>query len=316
MSNFITSILFLTVLSTSLFYPACTSQSNLAKTKIRQHAIDSIFSAAENAGLNTHNRLKYIYRFSDRERIPIQEMAGGLEKDSIKVIHIYSAGNRWHVSAYENATHSRSSIEEQEKDFRWMMYKYKVDQYDGFSILPADIDYTVISDSEFLPFLQSLSDEDLFNVADQLSEANDHLKAISAYEELLERNVYEDTSHYRMGAAWIGIHEYVEGIGHWEKSLEHNPAYLEVHMDLGKIFFENSHWKKAYKHFAAANRIRPNDDVILYHLAKSLIQLERYAEAYLAIRESLKVNRRNIFAKGVLKQLRSPAMRKLRSTKQ
>lgn len=299
------------IISTILL-SGCASQSTLNKTQNRQLVIDSTFTAMETMGLNTSSRLKYIYHFSDRDRIPIQELAAGLEKDSIHIINISPEQNQWHLTAFENAVHNRASIMEKEKEFKWMMYKYKVDHYHGFRILPADIDFTMVPADEFISFLNSLPDEDLYNVAGQLSKANDHLRAIAAYDELIKRNFYPDTSHFQMGRSLIGINEYVEGIGHWEQALEHNPKYLEVHMELGKIYFENSHWKKAYKHFAESNRIKPNDDMILYHLSKGLIRLERYEEAYLVIRESLRVNSKNVFARGVLKQLRSPAMKKLR----
>lgn len=308
------TILILTFFLSSFLISGCTTQSAI-KIKNRQDVIDSTFTSAEQMGLNTQSRLKYIYRFSDRDRISIQELAKGLEKDSIEVISMYLAQRLWHLSAFENTVHSRSSMEAKEKLFRWMMYKYKVDHYNGFIIIPADIDFSMVSPGEFLNFLQSLPDGDLYNVAGQLSKSNDHLRAIAAYDELLKRNVYPDTVHFRMGTALIGIHEYVEGIGHWEQALEHNPDFVEVHVELGKIFFENSHWKKAHKHFAEANRIKPHDSMILYHLSKSLIRLERYEEAYIAIRESLRIDSKNVFARGVLKQLRSPAMKKLRRAK-
>ena len=108
------------------------------------------------------------------------------------------------------------------------------------------------------------------------------------------------------------MHEYVEGIEHWQNAIEINPDYLEVHLKLGNIFFENSHWQKAQHHFKEADRIKPNDDVILYNLSKSLIKIERYNEAYNTIRRAVKLNPKNIYAKAVLKQLKSPHMRKLR----
>ena len=146
----------------------------------------------------------------------------------------------------------------------------------------------------------------------RLDKLSDHQRSRLAFDELISRNYKPDTSYYKMGAALIGTHEYVEGIERWKKAIEINRDNLEAHMQLGLIYFENSHWKLAHKHFKEADRIKPNDDVILYNLAKSLIKLERYNEAYTTISRAVRLNPRNVFAKGVLRSLKTPAIRRLR----
>jgi len=295
----------------SLAHLLC-SQSRLSKNEARQVRINSEFEEAERKGLNTSGRLKFIYYFSDRERIPIMELGKGLEEDTIEVISIYQEGKKWRLSAFKNENLSRQLMEEREKALRWKMYKYKVDNFDGFDIVEADIDFSNIPNDRFLPFLLSLDNDDLYNVAMRLDKLKDHERALLAFDELIKLDFKPDTSHYKMGTALIGTHEYVEGIEHWEKAVALNPQYLDVRMDMGKLLFENSHWKKAFTSFKEADRIKPGDDEILYHLAKSLIKLERYNEAYITIKRAVKINPDNRYARGVLLNLKSPEMRKLR----
>lgn len=288
------------------------AQEKLSKSELQKCQIDVTFTQYEQAGFNTADTLKFIYHFSDRDRIPIIELSKGLEKEKIETISFYEKDNRWHLTAFENTVYNRQSMLEKEKEFRWMMYKYKVDNYHGFRIAEADINIAAVPNDEFLPFILSLDDEDLFRVGLILDKAKNYQRSLFVFDELIKRNNKPDTSNYKMGSALIGTHEYVEGIERWKKAIELNPDYLEVHMELGKIFFENSHWREAHREFLEAYRINPNDDVILYHLAKSMIKVERYKEAYTVIRRAVKLNPKNIYAKGVLKDMKSPAMRKLR----
>ncbi len=288
------------------------AQSRLSKKEIQEIKIDSVFDQAEMQGLNTSQRLRYIYHFSARKRIPVLELSVDLKEDTIEVISMHQRGKKWFVSAFKNEIHSRETMFDMETQMRWRAFKFKVDDYLGFRIAPADIDIASVPNDQFFPFILSLGDQDLFNVAIRLDKIKDHQKSMLAFQELIQRNFNPDTSYFKMGSALVATHEYVEGIEHWEKAIELNPGYLEAHMQLGIIFYDNSHWKKAYAHFKEADRIRPNDDVILYHLARSLTKLERYNEAYTTIRRAIKINPKNEYAKGVLKSLKSPAIRKLR----
>ena len=290
----------------------CSTSSGLSKSEIRQSVIDSTFTFYERSGLNSGQRVKYIYRFSDRDRIPVQELSKRLAKEGIETIDIGYVAKRWSLRTFENTIHTRATMAEREKSFRWMMFEFKVDDYHGFVMAPADIDLTGISSEEFLPFIKSQSDEDLYLIGISLDKIKDHQRAMFVFDELIKRDYKPDTSYFKMGNSLVGEHEYVKGIEHWEKAVELNPNYLNAHLELGRIFFENSHWKKAYHHYVEADRIKPNDDDILYNVAKSLIKFERYNEAYTTISRAIKINPKNAHAKGVLSYLKTPAIRKLR----
>lgn len=290
----------------------CSSSSGLSRSEVRQSIIDSTFTFYEKSGLISKQRVKYIYRFSDRDRIPVQELSKRLVKEAIETIDIEYVDKRWSLRVLENTIHSRATMAEREKSFRWMMFEYKVDNYHGFVMAPADIELAGIASDQFLPFLKSQADDDLFLIGLSLEKIKDHQRAMFVFDELIQREHKLDTSYFKMGNALVGTHEYVKGIQHWEKAVELNPDYLNAHLELGRIFFENSHWKKANHHYVESERIKTNDDGILYNVAKSLIKLERYNEAYTTISRAIKINPKNAHAKGVLRYLKTPGIRKLR----
>ena len=83
-------------------------------------------------------------------------------------------------------------------------------------------------------------------------------------------------------------------------------------MNLGTILFENSHFNRSLYNFQEADTIKPNDDQILYHIAETLYMLERYNESYSYAKRAVKINRKNVYAKSLLKMLKQPPIRKLR----
>ena len=306
-------LLFLWLFLIVLFLSSgCSTGGGLTKEQAREVKIDSTFDQYEAQGLDLRERQRFVFTFSDRARIPVMEMAKALEKENYLVSEPFEEGRKWKITASENKQYSRQTMAEREKSFRWMMYKYKVDRYEGFVVYKADIDISQIGNDQFVSFIKSLDNDALFNVGMQVDRNKEHLKALTVFQELIGRDFKQDTVLFKMGEALVATHEYVEGIEHWEKAIAINPDYLEAHIKAGLIFYENSHWKKAHHHFKEATRIRPDNDIILYHLAKSLIKLERYNEAYTTIQRAVRINPENDHAKGVLKSLRSPAMRKLR----
>lgn len=279
---------------------------------MREVIIDSIFTSYKDQGILTSQRLKYLYRFSDRLLDPLEALSEALEKDTIETISILAKGKKWEMTAFRNEIHSPQSLARLEIKLKRMAYLYKVDRYVGFQILPADIDISQLSTDKFYPFILSLSNDDLFNVAKRLNKINEHDKALITLQELINRKFKSDTAFFLMGSSLIATNEYIKGIEHWKKAVELNAEYFDAYMELGQVFFENSHWKQSYANFKEADRLKPNNDIVLYNLAKSLIKLQRYNEAYAVIKRAVKLNPRNKYAAGVLRSLNTPQMRKLR----
>src|SRR5688572_12049722 len=65
------------------------AQEKLSKADQQKRQIDATFSQYEEIGYNTADTLKFIYHFSDRDRIPIIELSKGLEKEFIETISYY-----------------------------------------------------------------------------------------------------------------------------------------------------------------------------------------------------------------------------------
>lgn len=305
-------ILSMLMFNTGLSFHLFSQSPGISTRHAREARIDSVFDTAERDGMKTSSTLRYEYFFRDKRKEFLENFADRLNRDSFETIGIYQKDDEWQLRVVKNEIHSRTSMEKQERKFRWLKFKYLIDHYDGFAIWPADLDPTIVPNDEFVTYIDQLSDEELFWVGNRLSQLKQYPKTLLVWNKAIERDIHPDTSYYMMGNALIATHEYVEGIKLMEKAVEINPSYIEVHMQLGKIFFENSHWKKALSHYQKADAIDPDNPLILYHMAETLYQLKRYSEAYSYIKRSTRLDPHNEFACSLQKMLNRPAIRKAR----
>lgn len=294
--------------------------SKLSKEELRKVQIDSIFDEAESRGLKSTELLRYDYYFSGHIKNQLVSLQERLAKDSFETISLVPAiiarepaeKVRWHLHVKQNGIHSRETLADLEKRFRRLMYTFLVDDYNGFSIAPVDVNALLIPDDQFLVFIKTLDNEPLFIVASDLIRKKSFDRAILAFRECGDRPYKEDTSAFQMGNALVATNEFVNGIAQWERARNLNPHYLEAFLKLGILFFENSHFSRSLYNFQKADALKPDDDEILYHISKCLLQLKRYNESYKYASRAVRLNPKNEFAKGVLDILKQPQIRKLR----
>jgi tetratricopeptide (TPR) repeat protein len=299
-----------------LFYLGCIpigyTQSR-EKDEARKIQIDSIFKAAEASGLNTSDVLQYDYFFTDDAEKQLEALSQRLVKDSFETIGIIRVSPKtWRLQVRKNEKHSRQSLFEFEEKLRRLAYNFIVQDYSGFSISHTRVNGLIVPDDEFISFIHSLDDSTLYSVALDMIQRKKYSRALIAFDESINRQYKEDTSHFQLGNALVATNEFVKGIEHWEKARNLNPQYLEAFLNLGNIFFENSHFNRALYNFKKADELRLNNDDILYHISKCLLQLERYNEAFRYAKRAVKLNPKNVFAKSLLKILKQPAIKKLR----
>jgi len=305
------SIIILLIAGTNVHTNA--QSQKFSKKEQREIQVDSILSQAELQLGGINQRLRYDYYFIDRDKEQLQNLSGKLTSDSFEIISLVQLEKKkWQLQAMKHQVHTRESIHEMDKHMKNLAYRLLVDDYIGFTIALADIDALMIPDEEFVPFIKSLEDELLFKVANDLLKKNSYDKAMVPLKESIDRHFKEDTANLLMGNALVATNEYVKGIEYWEKARNLNPKYLEAYMKLGIILFENSHFNQSLYNFQEADTIKPNDDQILYHIGETLYMLERYNESYTYTKRAVNVNRKNVYAKSLLKMLREQQVRKLR----
>jgi tetratricopeptide (TPR) repeat protein len=292
-----------------------TVQLNAQKRNAKEERlflIDSTYTNATQRGLNTDSILRYEFYFADPDTAVLRKLAKRLEEDIFEVISIVPSGKMWKLGVTKQLRINRQGMEEFDSRLRWLRYSFLADEYLGFAIKPRDLDPVSVEESVFHNYVSRLFDEDLFWVSKRLSKVKSYPRALVALRESVGRNIYPDTINFLMGHVLIATNEYNDGTDHWEKALRINPDYLEAHMRYAHLLYTNTYFRRALEHYQEADRIKPNDPVILYHIAETLYQLKRYNDSLTYANRSYKLDKKHPYTKSLIKLLKEPRIRYLR----
>lgn len=279
---------------------------------INKAKIDSLFADAEKLGLNTKGKLRYDFSFADPDAHRIELFSARMQKDSFEVVAQKTVDKMTYLRLSKNTHFTPEELLSVEQKIRWVKYNFFIDDYNGFSIHPADPDPIAVPEAEFLAYLKALSNEDLYWVGTKLWRLQSYDKALNALEMGVSRAYRPDTTRYRYGQVLVATNEFNDAINQWKRAVEYNPNYLEVFLDLGHIHFENGYFKEALDYYQKADALKPNDPAILLHIAESLYPLERYNQSLTYAKRSYKLDHKNAFTKSLIQLLNEPRIKYLR----
>ena len=288
------------------------AQKKLSKSELDKIRVDSLFDDAEKRGLDTKGKLRYEFYFRDADLDRMRAFSERLAKDTFETANIYAAGKVWLLTVFRNTRYKRESLDRLESKLQWIKYNYFIDDYLGFAIMPADLDPVAVPESEFMSYLQELTDEELFWVGNRLLQLKSYDKALNALKLGVARNYKSDTANYRYGLALIATNEYTDAVEHWKRAIRINANYLEVHLKMGEVLFDSGYFEEALKHYQIANEIKPNDPQILLLNARTLYNLERYNQSLTYAKQARKLDKKDVFIKSLITLLKEPRVRYLR----
>ena len=301
---FVFNLFFIAVLLTGQPFQLFGQKNKLSKKEIRTARIDSIFTTAEQNGLQTKGVLRYAFYFDDPVEKRLTDFAARMAVDSFEVESLVEKEKKWHLSIYKNTRYTRETMYEQERRMRSLKYSYYLDHYNGFSMHPADHDPLTIPDKEFTTYLQALTDEDLFWVGRRLLDIKEYKKARTTLEYSVHRAYKPDTTAYHYGLALLNTGDPDDGIVQWKKSIKLNPKYLEVFMALGKVHYENAYFEKALEYYQKTDALSPNQSDILLKIAETYYAMKMYDESHAYAMRAHQLDRKNVYAKSLLKMLK------------
>ena len=301
---FIISILFITGLLIGHPLQLFGQKHKLSKKEIRTAHIDSLFTSAEQNGLQTKGVLRYAFYFDDPIEKRLVAFAARMAIDSFEVGSLFQKEKIWHLAIYKNTRYSRETMYEQERKMRGLKYSYYIDHYNGFTISPADPDPLSMPDKEFTTYLHALSDEDLFWVGKRLLDVKEYKRARIATELGVHKQYKPDTAAYHFGVALVNTGDPDDGIVQWKKSIKLNPEYLDVFKALGKIHYENGYFDKALEYYQKADGLSPNQSDLLLKIAETYYALKKYDESYAYAVRAHQLDRKNVYTKSLLKMVK------------
>jgi tetratricopeptide (TPR) repeat protein len=107
-------------------------------------------------------------------------------------------------------------------------------------------------------------------------------------------SISEATAHFNQGVDFHRKRNNLKAIQAYEKVIELDPVYIEAYNNLGVLYQEMGLYQKALEVFEKAIQINPRYEKILNNLGTLLLLRERYEESKEAFQKALAINPNNV----------------------
>jgi tetratricopeptide (TPR) repeat protein len=296
---------FLTLLSIGIFFTGCKSQSKTKCSPKDIELINSIFDKVEVQGVDTKQNLLYGYFFLDKDKTKLEKLRSRLTTQSYQFVATEKKDNGEFMLQVEKIEqHSRQSLCEREQDLRELAIKYNVTSFDGFDIGNADPTKPLVSNDEFIKFMATKKGNELFDLGIKLYDFEINDKAEIVFKECIKQSIKLDTASYKLGNILLAIGKVDEGVTSLERATKFNPTYLNAHFNLGATCYENRKFEKSIHYYQEADKLKPNDDRIIYGIAASQYAIKQYNKSLENCRKALEINNENENAKTLMGMLK------------
>ncbi|HMU46973.1 MAG TPA: ribonuclease E inhibitor RraB [Chitinophagaceae bacterium] len=291
-----------------LVFTSCISQIKETDNNKEIELINSIFDKMEAQGVNTKENLLYGYFFFDRDKLKLEKLKTELMKQSFRFVELDHRGNNefiLHVEKVEK--HTRQSLFERGQHLKQIARLNDVSTYDGFDIGNIDPKRPLISNEGFLKFMNTKKGDQLFDLGIKLYDYEINDKAEIVFRECIKLSIKPDTSAYKLGNSLIFQNKIEEGIKQLEQATIFNPNYLYAFFNLGAVCYGNFKYEKSIQYYQLADKLKPNDDKIIYGIAASQFALKEFDKSLENCEKALRINKNNENAKKLMKMLTNKA---------
>jgi len=268
--------------------------------------INLIFDKMELQGVDTEQPLLYGYFFFDKNANDLKKLNITLVEDGYKTIRLEKEENSYFILHVEKIeAHTRSSLLEREKYLDMLSKKNQVEVYDGWDVGNPNPEKPLISIEQFVKSLKEKSDTNLYKLASDLYDGDMNELAIAAFRECLNRNLNEDTCHFKQGVCHFQLGQLKKGIINLERTLRINPNYFKACFNLGAVYYDNQDYQKSIEYYQKALLIDKEDDKVYYGLAASQFVLGQLEKSKENCKIALEINSNNINARTLLENINS-----------
>ncbi|HZH69860.1 MAG TPA: ribonuclease E inhibitor RraB [Flavobacteriaceae bacterium] len=265
--------------------------------------INRIFKSLEIQGINTQQTFLYGYFFNGKSKSTLEALTEELKKQGYFAVEMRNENDFWVLHLEKTEQHTRESLFALKQNFSKLARTFGVD-YDGFDVGNSNPATALISNADFISYMHTHQNEELYQLGIQLYELQIYDKAGLVFEECLNKNIKPDIVSFKLGnmLSWQGDVE--NGLHYLEQAVRINPSYLNAWFNLGAICYDNSLYEASIEYYQQADKIAPNDEDIIYGIAASQYAAEQYEKSLENCRRILAINEKHENAKYLLKLLK------------
>ncbi len=273
---------------------------------IKRENIERIFKLIKLQGVNLSNPLLYGYFFTDEsyeklEKIKVELVEQGyvfvsneqLEDDENNAFLL-------HLEKIEN--HSSESLESRLHKFNALADKFNV-CFDGWDVGNIDPMQPLVSDEQFIDFLNSKTISDTFNLAEQLLENEIFDKSVIAFEKCINNDYMIEESLYKQFICYDYLNEPNQAITNLKKVVALNPKHFKACFNIGVIAYALEDFHTSFEFYQKAFDLDNTSDTSVYGMSACQFCLGDIEQAEKNCRLALQVNANNENAHALLEMI-------------
>lgn len=126
-----------------------------------------------------------------------------------------------------------------------------------------------------------------------LKKMRKYKEAIAAYNKAVESDPTYTEAYIALGKMYSQINQPDYAVSTYKSAIKNDPDAYKAYYELGAVYLnKKKNYNKAAENFTKATQIKPDYDLAFYSLGVSLIELNRYDEAIMALENALSVTKR------------------------
>jgi tetratricopeptide (TPR) repeat protein len=202
------------------------------------NGINEIFDRIETQGVDTKQVLLYGYLFYGNSKSKLESFKRTLEQQQYYFVELRKEDDLFVLHVEKNEQHTRETLFKIKQNFIKLAESFGV-SYDGLDIGSSDPVKPLISNENFLRFMETHNDEELFQLGIKLYDLEIYDKAEIVFGKCLKKNINSDIVSYKLGnmLSWQGSIE--DGIRYLQQAVKLNQNNIDAWFNLGAICYDN-----------------------------------------------------------------------------
>ncbi len=270
---------------------------------VQRKNIDRIFKIIELQGVSLDNPLLYGYFFTDEsyeklEKVKVELIAQDYTFVSNEQFED-DENNEFLLHLEKIESHSSASLESCLHKFNALAEKFNV-VFDGWDVGHTDPMQPLVSDEQFIDFLNSKTINDTFNLAEQLLENEIFDKSIIAFEKCINNDYKVEESLYKQFICYDYLNDPNQAMINLKKVVALNPKHFKACFNIGVIAYALEDFHTSLEFYKKAFELDDTSDASVYGISACQFCLGDMKQAEKNCRLALQVNSDNENAHSLL----------------
>lgn len=266
--------------------------------------IDEAFNIMELQGIDEKSEMSYEYYFDgDKEQLEkIDRELHRLNYETVILLQL-KEDEVYFLSAKKIGINTRKTFKKNIEKLISLAQKYEITLV-AWDIQSKNVENPKIEKEEFLKYLKSLTNQELFINSKKLYGFDNYSKALIGFNICAEREIKLDTSLFYLSNCLIKAGKIENGLANLKKILEINPKYEKALLKAAAISYYMKKVDDAIEYYKKVVEINPKNYEAYYGIARGEYVKGNRKEVIRNCNEALEIKPDYTLAKKLIKKVK------------